>query len=131
MNAHVLRLPDGSIAEVGEHALARLEQRFAAASVGRDEVLDRVQLLLDEVGELSHEQPVWLRGRHRNGCRYAFLGDDYLLILRGPAVVTGITRGAISDQARARRNAAAAARRSWRSRPRSREGRGTEHAEDW
>lgn len=130
MTAHVLRLPDGSIAEVGEHALIRLEQRFAAA-VGRDEVLDRVQRLLDEVGQLSHEQPLWLRGRQRRGCRYAFLGDDYLLILRGPAVVTGITRGAISDQARARRNAAAAARRSWRSRPRGREGRGTQHADEW
>lgn len=122
--APLLRLPDGSRASVEEHALLRLEQRFAAGVIGRAEILERVQLLLDQVGRMSPEPPGWLRGRPRTGHRYVLIGDDLLLIVSGPAVVTGIARGALSDQARARRNRAAADRRSWRSRPRHREGRG-------
>lgn len=126
-----LRLPDGSVVEVGEHALVRLEQRFAATAVGGEEVLDRVQLLLNEVGQMSSAQPGWVRGEQRRGYRYASVGEDFLLILRGPAVVTGIARGALSDYARQRRNEAAAARRSWRSRPRRREGRHPRCHDDW
>lgn len=119
-----LRLPDGSSASVSEHALVRLEQRFAAHTAGRAEVLERVQRLLDQSGRMSTEQPGWRPGRGREGQRFVLVGDDLLLIVRGSAVVTGVPRSGLADQARPRRDEDAAAdRRSWGTRPRHREGR--------
>lgn len=118
-----LRLPDGSCASVEEHALVRLEQRFAAATAGRAEVLERVQQLLDQSGRMSTEQPGWRPGRGRDGQRYVLVGDDLLLIVRGSAIVTGIPRSGLADQQRPRRTDDAADRRSWGTHPRHREGR--------
>jgi hypothetical protein len=100
--ACTLTLSDGTALRATTHCVDRFWERVSSGSMNFADASVRLSRLAAQFGEIT-EPPDWFP---RIEGRYASLGGDCGLILRGDIAVTCISRGGyMSDARRAGRNA--------------------------